>query len=113
MMDCYEPNKQIIPSKAGKLTYLSFIKSKNLSKKKKYFFFFFVTFRYSAGEIHFNLMALVSDRKACYEKRIQELFAQTEVSFLLEFSYICTYISHRIFYCLYPCWKDCKTSPVL
>ncbi|XP_060603819.1 ubiquitin carboxyl-terminal hydrolase isozyme L5-like [Ruditapes philippinarum] len=34
--------------------------------------------KYSAGEIHFNLMALVSDRKACYEKRLQELFAQTE-----------------------------------
>ncbi|XP_053380639.1 ubiquitin carboxyl-terminal hydrolase isozyme L5-like [Mercenaria mercenaria] len=34
--------------------------------------------KYSAGEIHFNLMAIVSDRKACYEKRLQELIAQTE-----------------------------------
>lgn len=35
--------------------------------------------KYSAGEIHFNLMAIVSDRKLCYEKRLQELCAQTEV----------------------------------
>lgn len=36
--------------------------------------------RYSAGEIHFNLMAIVSDRKLCYEKRLQELCAQSEVT---------------------------------
>lgn len=35
--------------------------------------------KYSAGEIHFNLMAIVSDRKQCYEQRLQELCAQTEM----------------------------------
>nr|CAQ53274.1 CG1950-PA [Drosophila simulans] len=29
--------------------------------------------RYSVGEIHFNLMALVSDRQRCYERQIQML----------------------------------------
>lgn len=29
--------------------------------------------RYSVGEIHFNLMALVSDRQRCYERKIQML----------------------------------------
>lgn len=37
-------------------------------------------FRYSEGEIRFNLMAIVSDRKMIYEKKIVELQAQlTEV----------------------------------
>lgn len=36
--------------------------------------------RYSEGEIRFNLMAIVSDRKMIYEKKIVELQAQlTEV----------------------------------
>lgn len=38
-------------------------------------------FRYSEGEIRFNLMAIVSDRKMIYERKIDELQAQlTEVS---------------------------------
>ncbi|XP_017055921.1 ubiquitin carboxyl-terminal hydrolase isozyme L5 [Drosophila ficusphila] len=32
--------------------------------------------RYSVGEIHFNLMALVSDRQRCYERQIQLLVHQ-------------------------------------
>lgn len=36
--------------------------------------------RYSEGEIRFNLMSIVSDRKMIYEKKIAELQAQlTEV----------------------------------
>ena len=36
--------------------------------------------RYSEGEIRFNLMAIVSDRKMIYERKITELQAQlTEV----------------------------------
>jgi len=38
------------------------------------------TFRYSSDEIHFNLMAIVSDKKANYEKKMKDLVAQTEVS---------------------------------
>ena len=30
-------------------------------------------YRYSEGEIHFNLLAVVSDRKALYEKKLNEL----------------------------------------
>ncbi|XP_050516996.1 ubiquitin carboxyl-terminal hydrolase isozyme L5 [Diabrotica virgifera virgifera] len=36
--------------------------------------------RYSEGEIHFNLMAIVSDRKMMYEKQIEELQKQSESS---------------------------------
>ena len=36
-------------------------------------------FRYSGDEIHFNLMAIVSDRKMCYEKKLKELTAKSEV----------------------------------
>lgn len=37
--------------------------------------------RYSEGEIRFNLMAIVSDRKMIYEKKIAELQTQlTQVS---------------------------------
>src|SRR4051812_27785487 len=32
-------------------------------------------FRYSAGEIHFNLMAVVSDRKVKCERRLTELLS--------------------------------------
>ncbi|XP_057663995.1 ubiquitin carboxyl-terminal hydrolase isozyme L5 [Diorhabda carinulata] len=34
--------------------------------------------RYCEGEIHFNLMAIVSDRKMLYEKRIEELEKQKD-----------------------------------
>lgn len=34
------------------------------------------SFRYSEGEIRFNLMAIVSDRKMIYEQRIAELQQQ-------------------------------------
>lgn len=36
--------------------------------------------RYSEGEINFNLMAIISDRKTKYEKKIQKLEKQMEVS---------------------------------
>lgn len=32
----------------------------------------YVLFRYTEGEIHFNLMALVSDRKMIYERQLEE-----------------------------------------
>ncbi|KAH3798348.1 ubiquitin carboxyl-terminal hydrolase isozyme L5-like [Dreissena polymorpha] len=35
--------------------------------------------KYSSDEIHFNLMAIVSDRRMSYERRIQELCAQAEI----------------------------------
>ena len=39
------------------------------------------TKRYSEGEIRFNLMAIVSDRKMVYERKIAELQTQlTEAS---------------------------------
>lgn len=38
--------------------------------------FFCSSFRYSEGEIRFNLMAIVSDRKMIYEQRIAELQQQ-------------------------------------
>ena len=37
-------------------------------------------YRYSADEIHFNLMAVVSDRKLTYEKKLTELQKQLDVS---------------------------------
>uniref|UniRef100_A0A8B9KW46 Ubiquitin carboxyl-terminal hydrolase n=1 Tax=Astyanax mexicanus TaxID=7994 RepID=A0A8B9KW46_ASTMX len=47
---------------------------------QKYFFsstfFIFLSFLYSEGEIRFNLMAIVSDRKMIYERKISELQAQ-------------------------------------
>ena len=36
--------------------------------------------KYSEGEIHFNLMAIVSDRKMIYERKIEELQKQLEES---------------------------------
>jgi hypothetical protein len=39
--------------------------------------------RYSENEIHFNLMALISDRRVQYEKRIAELTKTVEVSSVL------------------------------
>lgn len=35
--------------------------------------------RYTEGEIHFNLMALVSDRKMIYERQIGELMRETQM----------------------------------
>lgn len=35
--------------------------------------------RYNEGEIHFNLMAIVSDRKMKYEEKLQQLQKQIEV----------------------------------
>lgn len=40
------------------------------------FFSFCSSYRYSEGEIRFNLMAIVSDRKMIYEQRIAELQRQ-------------------------------------
>ncbi|KAM3968687.1 ubiquitin carboxy-terminal hydrolase L5 isoform 1-T2 [Aphomia sociella] len=34
---------------------------------------------YTEGEIHFNLMALVSDRKMIYERQLEELLAETQM----------------------------------
>ncbi|XP_050361261.1 ubiquitin carboxyl-terminal hydrolase isozyme L5 [Nymphalis io] len=34
---------------------------------------------YNEGEIHFNLMALISDRKMLYERQIQELVRETQI----------------------------------
>lgn len=42
--------------------------------------------RYSANEIHFNLMAVVSDRKMSYEKRLSELQSQLDVRVNLKIS---------------------------
>ncbi|KAH8345117.1 hypothetical protein KR059_005873 [Drosophila kikkawai] len=39
--------------------------------------------RYSVGEIHFNLMAVVSDRQRCYERQIQLLVHQPPPSLSL------------------------------
>jgi hypothetical protein len=39
-------------------------------------------FRYNDGEIHFNLMAIVSDRKITYEKKISQIEKQMEVGTL-------------------------------
>ena len=36
--------------------------------------------RYSEGEIHFNLMAIVSDRKMIYQRRIDEILKKTQVN---------------------------------
>lgn len=35
--------------------------------------------RYTEGEIHFNLMALVSDRKMIYERQMEELIRETQM----------------------------------
>lgn len=40
--------------------------------------------KYAAGEIHFNLMAVVSDRKMIYEKQIQELQQKNAPEFEIE-----------------------------
>lgn len=37
-------------------------------------------FRYNEGEIHFNLMAIVSDRKSLYEKQVQAIRKQIDES---------------------------------
>ena len=42
-------------------------------------------FRYSADEIHFNLMAIVSDRKMTYSKRIEEITKQIQVQYRCPF----------------------------
>lgn len=36
--------------------------------------------KYNEGEIHFNLMAIISDRKSLYQKRLEELTAQLQGS---------------------------------
>lgn len=36
------------------------------------------SFRYSEGEIHFNLMALVSDRQMIYQRQIDALLGSTD-----------------------------------
>lgn len=35
--------------------------------------------KYNEGEIHFNLMAIISDRRSLYEKKIDEILNQMEV----------------------------------
>lgn len=44
-----------------------------------------LNFRYSEGEIHFNLMAVVGDRKMKYQKALNEL---AEVSWVAQISII-------------------------
>lgn len=71
------------------LTCASYLKRKWLYAKYQDVFLYlnnnwltlgFVKFsRYSTDEIHFNLMALVSDRKQIYEKKILELTSLMEV----------------------------------
>lgn len=46
---------------------------------KRFFKLWFI-FRYSEGEIHFNLMAIVSDRKMLYERQIEEIQKQFEAN---------------------------------
>lgn len=41
---------------------------------------FYLIFRYNEGEIHFNLMAIVSDKKMTYENKIQQILKQMEES---------------------------------
>ena len=36
-------------------------------------------FRYSEGEIRFNLMAIISDRRAMYQKQLEQLQARAQV----------------------------------
>ena len=36
--------------------------------------------RYSEGEIHFNLMAIVSDRKMIYQRKVDEILKKTQVN---------------------------------
>lgn len=36
-------------------------------------------YRYTEGEIHFNLMALVSDRKMIYQRQLEELLSETQM----------------------------------
>jgi ubiquitin carboxyl-terminal hydrolase L5 len=46
-----------------------------------------VHFRYNDGEIHFNLMAIVSDRKMTYEKKITQIQKQMEVGTFIDCEY--------------------------
>ena len=41
---------------------------------------FFYLFSYSAGEIHFNLLAVVSDKRKVYEKEIIKLDTRKELA---------------------------------
>lgn len=43
------------------------------------FLFYYFPHRYTEGEIHFNLMALVSDRKMIYERQLEEHLKQVEI----------------------------------
>lgn len=42
--------------------------------------YFFLMFRYNEGEIHFSLMAIVSDKKLSYENKIKHILKQVEES---------------------------------
>lgn len=48
----------------------------------------YLTFRYNEGEVHFNLMAVVSDRKLILERRLLSLPTEelVSLSILLTFS---------------------------
>lgn len=47
---------------------------------KTYTIFFVLFCRYSEGEIHFNLMAIISDKKMLYERQIEEIQKHSESS---------------------------------
>lgn len=49
-------------------------------KKKKLTSDFFLMIRYKEGEVHFNLMAVVSDRKLILEQRLLSLQTQELVN---------------------------------
>ena len=41
-------------------------------------------FRYSEGEIRFNLMAIISDRRAMYQKQLEQLQARAQVGVMIQ-----------------------------
>lgn len=60
-------------------------------------------FRYSEGEIRFNLMAIVSDRKMIYERKIAELQTQlTEVSGSKRAQFREDMTNNNVFFCDLP-----------
>ena len=50
--------------------------------------------KYSEGEIHFNLMAVISDKKMIYEKQLKDLQSQLESGNTMETDSIQAEISH-------------------
>jgi ubiquitin carboxyl-terminal hydrolase L5 len=50
--------------------------------------------KYSEGEIHFNLMAIISDKKMIYEKQLQQLQSQISSESAMEVDSIQAEINH-------------------